>query len=77
MREKRLTHIGVLSATLHSLLVSFVLAYPGVALMRVFQSFDPQRHGHSSTEAIMTALFCFVYNLSTWLLGGICYKDST
>lgn len=46
MIGKRLTHIGVLSAMQHGFIVAFVLAYPGVALLRFFQSFDPQRQGH-------------------------------
>jgi len=45
MNEKRLTYIAVMSASLHGLLVSFVLAYPCVAMARFFQGFDPQRAG--------------------------------
>ncbi|MDN4055103.1 hypothetical protein QPK32_18685 [Massilia sp. YIM B02763] len=46
MSEKRLKRIGVMSATLHGLLVAFFLSYPTVALMRFFKSFDPERHGY-------------------------------
>ena len=92
MTEKRLQHIAVLSATLHGLLISFVLAYPLVALFRLFKSYDPQLQGYTDPTAwwvfwiampavfalfgaLMTAVYCVVYNLSARLLGGIRYKD--
>lgn len=43
MSEKRLTSISPSSAAIHAVLVSLLLAYPAVALMRFFQHFDPQR----------------------------------
>jgi hypothetical protein len=45
MTKKRLTYIRVISAAQHGGFVAFMLAYPGVALMRFFQSYDPQRQG--------------------------------
>lgn len=43
MSEKRLTSISPSSAAIHAALVSLLLAYPAVALMRFLQHFDPQR----------------------------------
>jgi hypothetical protein len=45
MTKKSLTHISVISATLHGGFVAFTLAYPSVALMRFFKSYDPERQG--------------------------------
>ena len=51
MTKKRLTHISVVSATQNGGFLAFVLAYPSVALMRFFQSYDPQRQGTLDSTA--------------------------
>lgn len=43
MNENRLISISVASASLHTAIVAFLLGYPGVAIMRFLQHFDPQR----------------------------------
>lgn len=56
MSEKRLTPISPLSAFTHAALVSLLLAYPAVALMRFFQYFDPQRASLTSPWWMVWAL---------------------
>jgi len=73
MNEKRLTYIAVMSATLHGLLVAFVLAYPSVAMMRFFQGFDPQRSSYQDHTAwwvvwiILPAVFALFGGIMTAL----------
>lgn len=43
MSEQRLTSISPSSAFSHAALVSFLISYPAVAVMRFLQHFDPQR----------------------------------
>lgn len=51
MTKKRLTHISVIGATQHGGILAFVLAYPSVALVCFFQSYDPQRQGTLDSTA--------------------------
>jgi len=51
MTKKRLTHISVISAAQHSGVLTFVFAYPIVALMRFLQGYDPQRQGSLDSTA--------------------------
>jgi hypothetical protein len=69
MTNKQLTHIGVMSATLHGSFVAFVLAYPSVTLLRFFQGFDPQRQGNPDTTA--SWVFWIVVPVVFALLGAI------
>lgn len=49
MSEKRLTSISASSAAIHAAVVTFLLSYPSIALMRFLQHFDPQRTAMTSS----------------------------
>jgi hypothetical protein len=70
MTEKRLAHISVMSASLHGLIVSFVLAYPAVAFMRFLQGFDPRHQGFDDHTGWWWVVW-IVVPLSIAVLGAI------
>jgi hypothetical protein len=85
VEERRLISISPSSAFTHGALVSFLLGYPLVALMRFFQHFDgPLRGawwviwvlfpvGISLFGAVWAMLMSLAYNCVARLLGGVRY----
>jgi hypothetical protein len=88
MVEKRLTSISPSSAFTHGALVSFLLAYPLVALMRFFQHFDGPIQssgswwaiwvllpiGFALASAVWAMLASLAYNGVARFLGGVRYN---
>ncbi|MBN3761135.1 hypothetical protein [Burkholderia sp. Ac-20365] len=90
MSEKRLKSVSPVSAAIHAALVSLLLAYPAVGLMRFFQHFDPQRADVAPTAwwtvwllfpiglafagAVWATLASLAYNAIARFLGGVRYN---
>ncbi|VVE23074.1 hypothetical protein PHO31112_03235 [Pandoraea horticolens] len=88
MEKRRLTSVSPLSAFVHGALVSFLLAYPLVALMRFFQHFDGPVEGpwwaiwllfpagFAIFGAVWAMLASLAYNSVARLLGGVVYTSA-